>query len=359
MMSAHCRHFGICGGCAVDDRHAIDKFALLEGALARAGFAEIEVAPLVEVPVGIRRRVDLAATRKGTDIALGLHKARGTEVVDMQECVLLRPDILLLLPPLRELLRSLTAFRRAGSVVINWLDNGPDILLRLDAAFALPDRRRIIEFAKAQGCSRMSVATGTAQPEPVVIVQTPSLQFAGVAVSPPPGGFLQASAEGEAAIVSAVLAGLPKLTNKSRVVELFAGAGTLSFPLAAAVRVEAYEGDEAAVTAAELAARAAGLAGRVKFARRDLHRRPLQPADMEKAAAVVLDPPFAGAAAQMRFIVMSGVARVIYVSCNPEALAADAAQLRRAGYEVLAATPIDQFPYSGNLESVVVFGKAR
>lgn len=356
---SHCQHFSSCGGCAVDDRHAIDKFSLLESALTRAGFADAPIAPLVEVPPGTRRRVDLAATRKGTAIALGLHKARGTEVVDMRECALLRPEILPLLPPLRDLLRSLMAFRRAGSVVINWLDNGPDILLRLDAEFLLPDRQRIIAFAKAHGAPRISIATGEDVPEPVVIVVNPVLHFGGVAVSPPPGGFLQASAEGEAAIVAAVLGGLPKLTPKSRVVELFAGAGTLSFPLAAVARVEAYEGDAAAVLAAETAARAANIAGRVSFTRRDLHRRPLQPSDMAKAACVVLDPPFAGAAAQMRFIVAAKVARVIYVSCNPEALAHDAAQLCRAGYAVLAATPIDQFPYSGNLESVVVFGKLK
>jgi 23S rRNA (uracil1939-C5)-methyltransferase len=62
---------------------------------------------------------------------------------------------------------------------------------------------------------------------------------------------------------------------------------------------------------------------------------------------------------QMRFIIASNVPRVIYVSCNPEALAHDATQLRRAGYAVLAATPIDQFPFSENLESVVVFGKGK
>lgn len=343
----------------MDDPGAIDKVSLLEGALARAGFADAPVAPLVEVPAGTRRRVDLAATRKGVDIALGLHKARGADVVDMRECALLRPEFLPLLPPLRELLRSLTAFRRAGSVVINWLDNGPDILLRLDAEFLQPDRRRIIEFAKAHGAPRISIATGTEMPEPVVIAVPPVVSFGGVAVTPPPGGFLQASVEGETAIIAAVLAGLPRLTAKARVVELFAGAGTLSFPLAALARVEAYEGDEAAVAAADAAARGAGLAGRVTFARRDLHRRPLQPADMAKAACVVLDPPFAGAAAQMRFIVASGVARVIYVSCNPEALAPDAGALRRAGYGVIAATPIDQFPYSGNLESVVVFGTLK
>lgn len=343
----------------MDDPRAIDKFELLAEALARAGYADAPIAPLVEVPAGTRRRVDLAVTRKGVEIALGLHRARGTDVADMRECVLLRPEFLPLLPPLRELLRSMNALRRAGSVVINWLENGPDILLRLDAEFLQPDRRKIIEFAKAHGCPRISIATGTDEPEPVVIVVPPVLRFGGAAVTPPPGGFLQASAEGETAIVSAVVAGLPKLVNKSRIVELFAGAGTLSFPLAAHARVEAYEGDAAACAAGEGAARATGLAGRVSFTRRDLHRRPLQPADMAKAAAVVLDPPFAGAAAQMRFIAMSAVARVIYVSCNPEALAADAGQLRRAGYGVIAATPIDQFPYSGNLESVVVFGKLK
>ncbi len=354
---SHCIHFGICGGCAVDEPRAIDKFSGLEAALTRAGFPDAPIAPLIEVPVGTRRRVDLAATRKGTDIALGLHKARGTDVVDMQECILLRPEFLPLLPPLRTLLRSLTAFRRAGSVVINWLDNGPDILLRLDAAFLLPDRKRIIEFAQAHGAPRISIATGTDEPEPVVIVRPPVLHLGGAAVTPPPGGFLQASAEGEAAIIAAVLAGLPKLTAKARIVELFSGAGTMSFPLATHARVEAYEGEQASVTAAEMAARGAGLSGRITFARRDLHRRPLQPSEMAKAACIVLDPPYAGAAIQMRFIATSGVARVIYVSCNPEALSNDAMTLRRAGYSVLAAIPIDQFPYSGNTESVVVFQK--
>ena len=356
---SHCQHFGICGGCAVDTPQAIDKAALLRGALQRAGYFEAPLAPLVAIPPGTRRRADLAATRKGTEIALGLHKARGADVVDMRECALLRPEFIPLLPPLRALLRSLTAFRREGSVVINWLDNGPDILLRLDAEFLLPDRKRIIEFAKAHHAPRISIATGGEVPEPAVILN-PSVQlFGGVAVSPPPGGFLQASAEGEAAIIAAIRAGLPKLSAKARIVELFAGCGTLTFPLAITARVEAYEGDEAAVTAAETAIRAAGLSGRVTFARRDLHRRPLQPSDMAKAAAIVLDPPYAGAAAQMRFIVASNVPRIIYVSCNPEALAHDAAPLCRAGYQVLAATPIDQFPYSGNVESVVVFGKLK
>ncbi|HTQ70697.1 MAG TPA: class I SAM-dependent RNA methyltransferase [Acidocella sp.] len=356
---SHCIHFGVCGGCASDDRNQPDKRALLVNALARAGYAGAEVAPLLQVPLHTRRRVDLAATRKGAEITLGLHRARSDEVVDMQECALLRPEFLLLLPPLRTLLRSLQGFRREASLVINWLDNGPDILLRHDATLTQPDRTRLIEFAKTHGAPRISVAAPKQAPEPVIIQRPPTLRFADVAVTPPPGGFLQASPDGEAAIVAAMLAGLPKLRNKSRIVELFSGCGTLSFALVAHARLEAYEGDEEAATAADKAARTAGLAGRMTVARRDLHRRPLLTQDFRGVDAVVLDPPFAGAGAQTKFLACAGVGRIIYVSCNPDALAHDAALLRHAGYEVLAATPIDQFPYSANVESVVVFAKGK
>lgn len=354
---SHCLHFGVCGGCAVDDRTAINKSQLLATALAKAGFPDAPLAPLVETPLRTRRRADLAATRRAGDISLGLHKARGADVADMQECVLLLPEILRLLPELRTLLRSLQAFRSTGSVIINRLDHGPDIVLRMDAAFTQPDRSKIIAFARTHHVPRISIATGTEVAEPVIILAPPVISFAGVPVEPPPGGFLQPSAEGEAAILTAVLAGLPKLVAKSRIVELFAGSGTLSFALAQHARVEAYEGDAEAVAAQNKALRANNLAGRIGIAQRDLHRRPLQPADISGRAAVVLDPPFAGAAMQMRFLALSGVKRIIYISCNPDALAADAAQLHRAGYAVLSATPIDQFPYSENVESVVIFEK--
>nr|WP_295739482.1 class I SAM-dependent RNA methyltransferase [uncultured Acidocella sp.] len=359
MMMSHCIHFGACGGCASDDRAKPDKRALLAQALSRAGYDQADIAPLVAAPLRTRRRVDLAASRKAAEISLGLHRVRSSEIVDMRECALLRPDFLTLLEKLRTLLRSLNCFRREASLVINWLDNGPDILLRADAPLTQPDRTRLIAFAKDHDAPRISVAEPKSLPEPIIILRPPILRFAGVAVTPPPGCFLQACPEGEAAIIAAMLAGLPKLRNKSRLVELYAGCGTLSFALAPHSRVEAYEGDEPAVYAADKAARDAGLAGRVTFAKRDLHRRPLLTADFKGADVVVLDPPFAGAGAQMKFLAPAGVKRIIYVSCNPDALAQDAGMLRHAGYEILAATPIDQFPFSENVESVVVFQRAR
>lgn len=354
----HCVHYGVCGGCISDTPEKPDKRARLAKALARAGYEDAPIAPVVRVPLASRRRVDFAAVRKGAEITLGLHKLRSHEVVDLQDCAVLLPEILPLLPPLRGLLRSLQAFRHEASVVINWLDNGPDILLRTDAALTQPDRTRLIAFANTHHVPRLAVAEPKETPEPVVIWVTPVLHFAGVAVTPPPGGFLQASAAGEAAIVSAMLAGLPKLRAKSRIIELYAGCGTLSFALAAQARVEAYEGDEAAVAAAEKALRAAGLAGRVSFTRRDLQRRPLLVREFQGADVVVLDPPFSGAMAQIKFLAPAAVGRIIYISCNPEALTQDAALLCRAGYRLRAVTPIDQFPFSDHVESVLVFERA-
>jgi 23S rRNA (uracil1939-C5)-methyltransferase len=355
----HCIHFGACGGCTFSEATAPNKSARLQAALERAGYPNPAILPLVTIPLQTRRRVDLGVERLGPDLHLGLHKARGRELVDMTECTLLRPEILALLPPLRVVLKSLQALKREGSVLINWLDAGADVLLRLDAPFQPGDRTRLIAFAKDQNLLRLSTATGSEDPEPLVILRPPVISFAGIPVTPPPGGFLQASAEGEAAILSATLAGLPKLAAKARLVELYSGSGTLTFPLSQHARVEAYEGSEPSVYAAQQAANAKALTGRITTSRRDLARRPLQPAEFKGAAAIILDPPFTGAGPQIRFIAKSDVKRIIYISCNPEALSNDAAQLRFAGFSLLSATPIDQFLYSDNLESVVVFEKSK
>jgi 23S rRNA (uracil1939-C5)-methyltransferase len=355
---SHCVHYGTCGGCAVDSRESINKTAPLASALTKAGYPNTPISPLIKIPLHTRRRVDLAATRAGSTITLGLHRARSYDVVDMTECVLLNPQIVNLLPALRVLLRGLECFRRAGSVIINWLDSGPDILFRLDAEATDIDRRRLIDFARANGVLRISIAKGTEEQNLVAMLAPPIITLCGVPVEPPPGAFLQASSAGETAIIQATLAGLPKLSAKSRIVELYAGIGTLSFALAQYARVEAYEGAADAVAAHSLAIRRKNLSGRMSISHRDLSRRPVKVSEISGAAALVLDPPYAGAGPQMKNMAASGIPRIIYISCNPEALAQDAIQLHHASYSITSATPIDQFPFSENLESVVVFAKA-
>ena len=204
--------------------------------------------------------MDLAARRTRTGVVLGLHRERSTDVVDLTTCLVLRPELVALMPPLRTLLTRLQALHREGSVIANLLDSGPDMLLRTDAPLQLADRIALTEFARAHALPRIAWAQGIDDPEPVAILRPPTTSLAGIAITPPPGAFLQASASGEAAIVAAVVDALPP---KGRIAELFAGCGTITFALAGRARVAAWEDDAASASALRTAANKAGLAGRI------------------------------------------------------------------------------------------------
>ena len=355
-----CRHFGECGGCSLQhwrtDAYAAWKAGLLATALRRAGFDPPPVAPLVQGGVAQRRRMDLAVQRRPNGLVVGLHAPRSRHAVDLQECAVLHPALVALLGPLRTLLGRMPAVHREASVVVNLLQNGPDFLLRTDGALDLAERAALTAFAKAYGLGRVSWARGGGEAEPVAVLRPPTVSFAGVAVTPPPGAFLQATEEGEAAIVSAVLSGLPdRLPPRARLADLYAGCGTLTFALAQQGRVSAWEGNPDNAKALQTGANHAGLGGRITAAVRDLTRQPLTAQELAGFAAIVLDPPQAGALSQIGAVAASAVPAVIYVSCNPAALTRDAQVLRGAGYRLHAATPIDQFLWSARLESVCVF----
>jgi 23S rRNA (uracil1939-C5)-methyltransferase len=364
-----CPHFGVCGGCTLQhwERAALDRWKVseLSAALAEAGYPDAPLAPLSGSRPATRRRVDLAIRKQAGVVMLGFHMAKSAEIVPIETCLVAAPSIMALLAPLRAIIPRLQCVKRDASCAINLLDTGPDLLLRTDGELATSDRRLLAEFASAQSVRRIAWARGddevelAAQLDPVSVRLGGSVAVAGVAVAPPPGAFLQATTEGAEAIAAAVIAGLPpRLRPRDRVVELHAGCGTLTFAIARHARVIAYEGDAGAVGALERAAGQAGLHGTILVHRRDLNRQPLAEPELRDAAAIVLDPPFAGALTQIEGIAASSATRVIYVSCNPAALARDAAVLRRAGFALVAATPIDQFLWSSRLESVVVFSRA-
>jgi 23S rRNA (uracil1939-C5)-methyltransferase len=355
-----CRHFGRCGGCVLQHWRDADyrswKAGLVSYALRQAGFTPPDPLPFVPGLPGERRRIDFAVRRAAGRIVIGLHEQRSAEVVDVTDCLVLHPALMALMGPLRGLLQGLKAVRREGSIVINLLDCGPDMLLRTDAPLTLEDRIALTDFARDHGLPRVSQIVGNGTPETIGLLRPPTTGLSGVSVRPPPGVFLQATAEGERAIIEAVLCGMPgKITSKTRIAELYAGCGTLTFALAGVVRVAAFEGDTATVGALKQAINQGGVAGRIEAFQRDLARQPLSAKELGAFGAVVLDPPHAGAAAQIGQIAAAGVPAVVYVSCNPATLSRDARVLSGAGYKLAAVTAIDQFLWSARVESVSVF----
>ncbi|SMF60761.1 23S rRNA m(5)U-1939 methyltransferase [Tistlia consotensis] len=358
-----CGHFGPCGACQLqqldDGLYAEWKRGLVLDALARQQLEAAEVAPLVRVPPCSRRRASLAALRLGRRALLGFHERMSHRVVDLSECHVLRPEIFALLAPLRELLAVLLRDGESGEVMVTLTENGCDLLLTLPRAPDLAGRQAATAFAEAQDVARLSAqAKGETEPEPLCLRRPPLLTFRApgkdVPVTPPPGGFVQPSAEGEAALRDAVLGALPEALG--RVADLFCGCGTFSFALLAkASGVLAVEGDEPSLAALWTAARHGGLAGPLDIASRDLARQPLRPEELAGFDAVVFDPPRAGAREQAQHLAASAVPRIVAVSCNPVSFARDARILVEGGYRLERIVPVDQFPWTAHLELVAGF----
>ena len=370
-----CGLFGRCGGCTLQHMAPAAMAGFKQGlvceALGQAGFALPDTIGFSGAAPGSRRRMDLALRRTVDGLLIGLHRrhgreatgpgagSRADEVVDLTECHVLEPRLFALIAAMRPVLLRLGCLRGNGSMIANLLDSGPDLLLATDVPPDSADRSRLAGFAREARIPRIAwrpLRGGSLDTETVCSTGPVHHELSGVRVSPPPGAFLQASRSSETAIVAAVLAGLPgALTRGARVIELFAGCGTLSFALAGRAKLLAVEGQKEAVAC--LRAAASGM--RLEALHRDLVRQPLLAGELGRAVAIVLDPPFAGAGPQMAEIARSGVARVIMASCNPRALRQDAGLLHAAGYGLERLTVIDQFLWSSGVESVAVFVKPR
>lgn len=351
-----CPHFGVCGGCVLQhlDPAAYTrwKLAQLETALARRGLHDVPITPLAQTPPGARRRADFGVARRGERIDIGFHAYKSPALVDLDRCPVLEPKLSALLAPLRELFAALLVGKTRADILVTATETGPDLLI---AGLPAPDRAQreaLAAFAAANDIARIAWREADEAPDIIVQRRAPRMTFAGVAVALPPGAFLQASAAGEQAIVDAVMAATD---GAKRVLDLFAGCGTLTFPLARQARVHAIEGAAALAAALDRAARGAGLGGALRVETRDLSRRPLLREELSGFDAVVFDPPRDGAAAQAAELAHSRVPVVVGVSCNPATFARDARTLVDGGYRLLGVTPIDQFLWSPHLELVGVF----
>jgi 23S rRNA (uracil1939-C5)-methyltransferase len=353
-----CRHFGECGGCALqhldDDAYAAFKLARLTDALKQRGVHDAPIAPLIRVPMRSRRRVRLAARRTGLDVALGFRAARERTIVDLSACPIMRPAIEAGLAGLRAGLVHLLDEDAEIEIAITEAANGLDVLLFGTEAGGPERRARFADLAGSLDLARLSVRRDVRTPsEPVLMRADPIMRFAGVSVALPPDAFVQPTAEGEEAIVAALI---DAARDAERVADLFCGLGALSLPLArAGAAVTAYDSAGEAIAALETSARRSALAPRLTAERRDLARAPLGSAALSRHDLAVFDPPRTGAAAQAKELAASSVPRVVAVSCNAATFARDARLLLDGGYELKQLIPLDQFLWSPHIELIATF----
>jgi 23S rRNA (uracil1939-C5)-methyltransferase len=351
-----CRHFPRCGGCQLqhvdDDAYGTFLTERVIGALAGQGLAIPEMRAPHLSPPRTRRRGALRAERMGRNVVIGFNEGQSHRIVDLRECHILRPELFAIVEPLRALLRPMLKERRAAEIRLTLADQGVDIALEKVTVEGLAASEALIDFAQAHKLVRLSIDEGYGS-EPRWEPDLVTITLGGVAVALPPGGFLQATHDGEAALQAAVA---EAVGDAATVADLFSGIGTFALPLAAKARVLAVEGDRASALALRTAANRTQRLLMVE--QRDLYRRPLDAAEIGRFDAIVLDPPRAGAQEQMPNVASAkNVSRIAYVSCNPITFARDAKTLIDSGWRLDWVRPIGQFRWSTHIELASAFSR--
>jgi len=347
-----CQHFGACGGCTL--QHASDSFLaawkteIIERALAAQGL-ETDFRPVDTSPPASRRRATFSARRTKKTTQIGFHKRGSGEIFALKECPLLMPAILESLPACHALTGIGTSRKGEIKISVTQSAAGPDIDVREAKELDGPLRARLATLAAEFNLARL-----TWNGEQIADRKRPVQPMGKAEVLPPAGAFLQATPQGQAALVAAMQ---EAVTGAKRVVDLFAGCGTFALPLAERAEVHAVEGIPEMLKALDAGWRFSSGLKTVSTEARDLFTRPLLPLELRKFDAVVIDPPRAGAKAQMAQIVASDIRLVGAVSCNPVSFARDAKILTDGGFTLDWVKPVDQFRWSGHVELAAKFSR--
>lgn len=349
-----CRHVPDCGGCTMQHVLDADYLDFVVDRLARVlgPLMPADVAPVALSPPRSRRRASLRAVRRSGKLLLGFNSEGSHRIIDILQCEILLPELFALVEPLRALLGEVLGEGQGAGLTLTASQSGIDLLLANVQAEQLDDIQRLTSFASTHRLARLSVE-GPQGVETVYEEQPPELIMGGVRVVLPPAPFLQATREGEAALVAAVM----HAVGGARVVaDLFCGLGTFALPLSRTANVTAADAAGPAVQMLAAAARAAGRP--LSTLHRDLFRRPLTRDELKMFDTVVFDPPRAGAEAQVRALAHADVERVVAVSCNPSTFGRDARLLAEGGWRISKLWPVAQFRWSSHVELVALFERS-
>ncbi|WP_086438690.1 class I SAM-dependent RNA methyltransferase [Altererythrobacter xiamenensis] len=351
-VSPPCRHFGTCGGCQLQhaDEVTLRQF-VTDRVLNAAEGQEITPEEVLEThlsPPRSRRRATLHAMRIADGAVLGFRESGSHRIVDLAECHVIAPELFDTIAPIRDFVGK-HGGKGAVDVELTLTDQGVDCGLKNLTVEGLEATEAALELAQRNGFARLTLDMGFGpeamwEPEPVTIT------LGGVPVGFPSGSFLQATQDAEAVMIADTR---EWLQGASPIADLFSGLGTFAYSLADPAKLLAVEAARDAFLACKSAA---GRSGKpVHALHRDLFRNPLQPDELNRFGAVLLDPPRAGAKDQIDRIAESTLERVVYVSCNPSSWARDAKRLVEAGFTLKKLRPVGQFRWSTHVELTSYF----
>ena len=342
-----CPHFTRCGGCMTQhlsqDKYVEWKRGTVETALRNREIAA-PVANLVDAHGAGRRRTTLHVRSKSGALDAGFMRAGSHDLIEIDACPILAPPLKQAPELARALGGAIPDLSGSLDIQITATNSGLDCDIRGIKELSLDARMNLGELAEHHDLARVSVGG-----EAVAERRRPILKFGIADITPPPGGFLQATVAGEETLAGLVL---EKVGTAKRAADLFSGIGTFALRLAEQTAVTAVDGWGPAVEALTHAARHTPGLKPVTVEKRDLSGHPLLSNELNGFDTVVFDPPRAGAKEQTYELATSEVKTIVAVSCNPATFARDAEILINGGYKLVDVTPVDQFKWTAHVELV-------
>ncbi|MGJ8670039.1 MAG: 23S rRNA (uracil(1939)-C(5))-methyltransferase RlmD [Oceanococcus sp.] len=364
-VEAKCAHFGVCGGCALQhvepsfqleqkQKHLADVFTRI-GQVSPKAWLQALTGPLW----GYRRRARLGVkyVHKKERVLVGFRERGKPYVADIVQCEVLDPRVGYKLEELAQLIQSMDARESIPQIEVSMGDDDVCLVFRHLQALSDDDVSKFKDYAEHSGM-RIYLQSGGPDTVTPLMPDNPPLRYAlpeyDVDLEFTPIDFVQVNAELNQKMIPHALK-LLDIKPGERVLELFAGLGNFTLPLAReGAVVVAVEGDAGLVARGRANAQRQGLDAEYHVA--DLFEpqkgSPWLQAGFDK---VLLDPPRAGAEQILPDILAVKPKTIVYVSCHPASLARDAAIIVAAGYRCSQAGVMDMFPHTGHVESIAVF----
>lgn len=357
-----CPHIELCGGCSLQHMAHEQQLEIKQQALAQQlqHFAQVEpqqwAPPLVGPAYGYRQRTRIALRwdRQRRALDVGFRQRASSELVNVEQCPVLVPELEVALKALPDMLRGLQSVEALGHVELIGGEH-PALVLRHLQPLSADDQQQLSAFAAQHGLSCwLQGDDGQAVPLGTAVEPAYRLEQQQLVLSFAPGDFTQVNPQINQAMVNQALDWLAVQPGEA-VLDLFCGVGNFALALArAGAAVVGVEGSEAMVARAQDNARKNQLEA-VHFLAADLSKPVEMPAGAQRYTAALLDPPRDGAEQVVADLAAMDVERILYISCNPATLARDAGILAGKGYTLVRAGIMDMFPQTAHVEAMALF----
>ncbi len=356
-----CKHFFQCGGCLLQHWNFEDYSSWKIG---KVSLPILKISPTTTIreiktsSIKSRRHIKLKAKRYKSITIIGFNEYRSKFITKIEKCIIIKSELEELIHNLKKPLHKLLGIGDEIDVHANLLDNGIDLLISGIDKIDYQKLNIFVDDISKSSVIRFHRKLKDNTNELIFTTDLSSLSnnsFSSITF-PPPGGFLQATIEGENAILESVMLGLNENKKTKLICELFCGSGTITLPLLKKpYQIHAFELDKESLKSLDFAARKESFGNKVKTKVRDLKNFPLTTDELSKYDAIIVDPPRSGAKLQFLNIARSNVSIIVSISCNVNTFVRDAKILIESNYELKWVQPIDQFLFSAHVELVAIF----